>query len=162
MCYHIGTTTVTDCLGQQQVHLGAGWHWLYWASGKLPAASHRSHPPVSPLIPKPCHANPQHITVGCCSSSGDEGRLPRISKRLGTCFSCDKDRAAVKFLSVSWTDFHRVLQQWTSWVGCCNLFWILNHVLLTKDLRCWSCISFHLQIWEVMKPIKLWIDVLFI
>ena len=44
-------------LGQRWVHLGAGWRWLCWAWGTLLAASHRSHS-CSPLLPKPCHANP--------------------------------------------------------------------------------------------------------
>jgi len=35
-------------LGQQWVHLGAWWYWLYWTWGKLPAASHRSHPCSAP------------------------------------------------------------------------------------------------------------------
>ena len=44
--YSRGTTTITDGLGlgQWQVHLGGIWHWLYRTAGKLPAASHITHP----------------------------------------------------------------------------------------------------------------------
>jgi len=56
LCYHRGSTTVADGLGlgQQRVHLRAGWHWLCQTQWKLLAASHRSHP----CSPKPCHTNP--------------------------------------------------------------------------------------------------------
>jgi len=59
--YHRGATTTADCLGlgQWQVHLGAGWHWLYQTSGKLLASSHRSHTCRAPLT-KPGHINPTH------------------------------------------------------------------------------------------------------
>lgn len=35
---------------QQQLHLGADWHWLRWVWGKFLATSHRSHP-CRPLPP---------------------------------------------------------------------------------------------------------------
>jgi len=45
LCYHRGAATVVDWLGlgQQRVHLRAGWQWLYQSWGKLLAASHRSN-----------------------------------------------------------------------------------------------------------------------
>lgn len=66
-------------------------------------------------------------------------------------------------------------QQWNSrlwpgltFAGYCNsglhefgAFWILDHILLSEDLSSRSCNSFHLQLWEVLKPIKLWINFLF-
>jgi len=46
LCDPRGATAVAGGLGlgQQQVHLGAGWHWLCRTQGKLLTASHRSHP----------------------------------------------------------------------------------------------------------------------
>jgi len=50
-------TTVADCLGlgQRQVCIRAGWHWLYQMWGKLLAAPHRSHPystPTTKTLPR--------------------------------------------------------------------------------------------------------------
>jgi len=52
LCYHRGATTIADGfgLGQQCVHLRAGWHWLYQRWGKFLATSHRSHPYNPPAI----------------------------------------------------------------------------------------------------------------
>jgi len=55
--YPRGATTIADWLGlgQQQVRLRAGWHWLYQTLGKLLAASHRSHPyspPTTKTLPR--------------------------------------------------------------------------------------------------------------
>jgi len=60
LCYHRGSTTITDGfgLGQWQVHLGPGCHWLHRWWGKLLEDSHRNHP-CSPPATKilPCKPN---------------------------------------------------------------------------------------------------------
>lgn len=46
-------------LGQQQIHLGPGWHWLCWACRRPLAASQKPTPGAPPL-PKLYHTNPVH------------------------------------------------------------------------------------------------------
>lgn len=59
ICFPSSTAAIPYGLGpdQLQVHLGARWHWLHQTLEKLLAASQRNHF-CSPLLPKPCHANP--------------------------------------------------------------------------------------------------------
>jgi len=63
--YPRGATIVADWLGlgQQRVHLRAGWHGLYQTWGKLLAASHRSHR-YSPVATKTLPRKPTAI-VNC-------------------------------------------------------------------------------------------------
>jgi len=57
--YYRGTTRVAVGfgLGQQQVHLGAGWHWLHQTGGSFWKLLTETSA-VAPPLPKPCHANP--------------------------------------------------------------------------------------------------------
>jgi len=57
ICYSRGATILSDWLGlgQQWVHLRAGWHWVYQTWGKVLTAAHRSHPcnpPATKTLPR--------------------------------------------------------------------------------------------------------------
>lgn len=60
-CYHRDAATVAGGLGlgQQQTHLGVGWHRLCWTQGKLWSASHKGHPckQHTHTQPKSCFIN---------------------------------------------------------------------------------------------------------
>jgi len=76
-------------LGQRQVCLGGGWHWLYRTWGKMLATFRRRHPCSPPLLPKPCHIKPiqgDKISVTnsvFCVHMGKLALLLCVSKKLG-------------------------------------------------------------------------------